>query len=130
MATETSIQSGLSDYWVKVFKNSDIIKQSSGENKDDEKIFAYLKNVELEFDKESTRNFSVVLTFTDNEWFTNNVLKKTFIYDETDPLGEEPTRTVGTKIEWNDGKNVTEKTVEKKTKKQENWLSEKSQEAN
>ena len=72
-----------------------------------------MKNVELEFDKDSTRNFSVVLTFTDNEWFTNTVLKKTFIYDEKDELEEEPVKTIGTKIEWKEGKNVTQKTVEK-----------------
>jgi hypothetical protein len=64
--------------------------QASGENKEDEKIFAHLKNVELELDPVSKRNYSIVLTFSDNEWFTNSTLKKTFIYDPADELGQEP----------------------------------------
>jgi len=40
-------------------------------------------------------------------------LKKTFIYDAGDKLSEEPMKTIGTKIEWKEGKNITEKTIEK-----------------
>ncbi|CAK81442.1 unnamed protein product (macronuclear) [Paramecium tetraurelia] len=60
-----------------------------------------------------TEVFTLRFTFKDNEHFKNKELTKKFIIEEGKDF---PTSTVGTVIEWNEGKDVTVKIVEKKQK--------------
>jgi len=60
-----------------------------------------------------SENYSLVFTFSENDYFTNTELRKRFIF----PKGEEadrPEKTEGTEINWKSGKNVTVKKISKK----------------
>lgn len=54
-------------------------------------------------------DFTLVFSFSDNPNFKNKQLLKKFFHKEKELI-----RTEGTKIEWNDGKNVTKKLTKKK----------------
>eukprot|EP01080_Neovahlkampfia_damariscottae_P007174 gene7174-11486_t len=86
------------NYWLVVLKNSDLF---SDINEKDELALKYLKNITIE--NESILNFE----FEKNEYFQNTSLKKTF---------KEEKVISGTKIEWNEGKNLQLKRVLKKPK--------------
>jgi len=56
-------------------------------------------------------------TFSENPYFTNNLLVKTYLYEEDPETGEESgTKMEGTSINWNQGKDLTEKMTQKKIK--------------
>ena len=68
-------------------------------------------------------NFTLKFTFKENEHFTNTELTKTFHFKEPkaneghahhhhDEEDEDfPFKTVGTDINWKEGKNITKKTI-------------------
>lgn len=66
-------------------------------------------------------SFVLEFHFAPNEFFTNTVLSKTYLMkctpDVDDPFsfeGPEIYKSIGCPIEWNVGKNITEKAVKKK----------------
>lgn len=81
-------------------------------NQKDEKILAHLKDIKLKVDDANNRNFTIEFVFAENEYFTPNVLSKTFFFN---PENEDFEKTVGTTIIWSSQeKNPT---IEVKTKK-------------
>lgn len=74
-------------------------------------MLKYLTKVELQLEKDNN-NFTIVFTFSQNEYFTNTVLSKKFIFSEK--AKEEPVKSESTQIEWVEGKNITVKKVTKK----------------
>ena len=58
-----------------------------------------------------TENFSLVFSFSENEYFSNTELRKRFIFGKEE---ENLEQTEGTEIEWKSGKNVTVKKISKK----------------
>ena len=56
-----------------------------------------------------SKNFSLVFSFSSNEFFSNTELRKRFIFGKDDYL-----QTEGTEINWMEGKNVTVTIVNKK----------------
>ncbi len=95
------------EFWLKCFKNCDMIVPDLKE-KDHDALKA-LKKIEYK-PEEETDNFSLIFTFADNEFFTNDVLTKRFIIKDGD---ESPEVSTGTEIKWKEGKNLTKKTVKK-----------------
>lgn len=77
----------------------------------DEPLLKHLIKVEAEKSEDLTK-FSVYFYFSDNEWFTNTKVAKHFDIEET-----EIKRAYGDDINWKEGKNITVKTVKKKSKK-------------
>lgn len=75
----------------------------------DEAVFKSLKKIEYIRIDESEFSFELRFHFLPNDFFTNEVLKKTFYMKEED-LAE---KSVGTEIEWKEGKNITKKTIKK-----------------
>lgn len=62
-------------------------------------------------DEDSSDNFEIVFTFTENPFFKNKELKKKFILKD-----DYPVRGEGTVIEWEQGKDLTKKEIKKKQK--------------
>lgn len=69
----------------------------------------FLRKIEYLKIDESEHSFELRFHFAPNEYFTNEVLKKTFYMKEED-LAE---KSVGTEIAWKEGKNITKKTIKK-----------------
>lgn len=63
----------------------------------------------IEYVLVDSKNFSITFTFGANDYFTNTELKKTVELNED----EEPVKTIGTVIEWKEGKNTTVKITKK-----------------
>lgn len=78
----------------------------------DKEILKFLDSVELETSAD-TQVFTLTFHFRQNEYFTNKELSKKFIIEDN---ADFPKSTIGTPIEWNDGKDVTVKMIEKKQK--------------
>jgi len=98
----------IKNYWATVLKNCDMIAQDITEK--DSEILQYVTKVECKVLESG--DYSIFFYFADNEFFTNKMLSKTFFMKEA----EQPNKSEGTEIEWNEGKNVTKKTVKKKQK--------------
>jgi len=69
-----------------------------------------LKKVELDISHDS-RDFTIVFTFGENEYFTNTELRKKFVMPKGDDEEDFPIKTIGTAIVWKDKKNITKKTI-------------------
>ncbi|KAM3138142.1 hypothetical protein pb186bvf_009815 [Paramecium bursaria] len=97
----------IQNYWYQALKNSDIIAQEIKDR--DEPILKLLQKVEYT-QQEGSENFTLIFHFANNEYFSNQTLKKKFILKD----GENPVKSEGTMIEWNEGKNITRKLIKKK----------------
>jgi len=102
----------IKNYWATALKNCDMIAQDITEK--DAEILNFLTKVECK--SLDNGNYTLYFHFADNEFFTNKLLTKNFVMKEA----ENPTKSEGTEIEWNEGKNVTKKTVKKKQKNKKN----------
>ena len=113
---------GIPEFWLQVFKNSDIISDLIKEH--DEDVLKHLIDVRITMqNEENYRGFTIEFEFTSNEFFTNSILTKQYELrtgpDEQDPLsyeGPEIVKSKGCEIQWNKGKNVTVKMVKKRQK--------------
>ncbi|XP_053210979.1 nucleosome assembly protein 1-like 1-A [Panonychus citri] len=111
---------GIPEFWLTIFKNVDLISENIQEC--DEPILKHLTDIKVKL-VENPMSFTLEFYFSSNEFFTDSVLTKTYELkctpDETDPFsfeGPEISKAIGCKINWNEGKNVTIKTVMKKQK--------------
>lgn len=97
----------IADYWLKAFKNQEILQASIEEK--DESVLKHLTKVTFAKDGDD-RTF--YFHFSPNDYFKNEVLtKKIYMISE-----EEPSHSEGTEIEWCDGKDLTKKVTKKKQK--------------
>lgn len=78
-------------------------------SEEDLAVFKHLERVENTYEANSL-NFTLKFYFSDNEYFTNKVLEKKFIFEK----GNQPVKTQSTVIQWKEGKNITKKIVKKK----------------
>ncbi|OCT87453.1 nucleosome assembly protein 1-like 1-A isoform X1 [Xenopus laevis] len=113
---------GIPEFWLTVFKNVDLLSDMLQEH--DEPILKHLKDIKVKFsDAGQPMSFTLEFYFEPNEFFTNEVLTKTYKMrsepDESDPFsfdGPEIMGCTGCLIDWKKGKNVTLKTIKKKQK--------------
>jgi hypothetical protein len=112
---------GIPEFWLTAMKNTDIIGETVQEH--DEPILKYLKDVRVRLHDTKPYGYTLEFYFTDNEFFSNKVLTKTYELttekDARDPLGYDgPSlyRSVGCTIDWVKGKDVTVHLVKKKQK--------------
>ncbi|RXG56055.1 Nucleosome assembly protein 1-like 1 [Armadillidium vulgare] len=108
---------GIPGFWLTVFKNSSILEETIHER--DEPVLSHLEDIKVKL-HESPTGFTLEFHFSDNEYFTNKVLTKYYelsIEPNKDyPFGFDGPETVnskGCKIDWKEGKNITQKTVKK-----------------
>ncbi|KAI5229430.1 Nucleosome Assembly Protein 1-Like 1 [Manis pentadactyla] len=113
---------GIPEFWLTVFKNVDLLSDMVQEH--DEPILKHLKDIKVKFsDAGQPMSFVLEFHFEPNEYFTNEVLTKTYRMrsepDDADPFsfdGPEIMGCTGCQIDWKKGKNVTLKTIKKKQK--------------
>ena len=72
----------------------------------------YLQDVTCKLHEEGY-GFDIIFEFEKNDYFTNSILRKTYVMSRQNIIE----KCEGTTIEWKEGKNVTEKKVKKKNKK-------------
>lgn len=102
-------------------KSTDILGQAIQEH--DEPILKHLRDIRVKLSDTKPYGYTIEFHFSPNEYFTNAYLTKTYELttdkDERDPFGYDGPalyKSVGCKIEWNAGKDVTMKVVKKKQK--------------
>ncbi|XP_027834838.2 nucleosome assembly protein 1-like 1 [Ovis aries] len=113
---------GIPEFWLTLFKNVDLLSDMVQEH--DEPILKHLKDIKVKFsDAGQPMSFVLEFHFEPNEYFTNEVLTKTYRMrskpDDSDPFsfdGPEIMGCTGCQIDWKKGKNVTLKTIKKKQK--------------
>ncbi|KAM9301843.1 nucleosome assembly protein 1-like 4 [Gastrophryne carolinensis] len=113
---------GIPDFWLTIFKNVDMITMSLQEH--DEPILKHLQDVKVKFSGPGqAMSFTLEFLFEPNDYFTNQVLTKTYKMksepDAADPFSFEGPEIIdceGCTIDWKKGKNVTVKTIKKKQK--------------
>ncbi|MBZ3879505.1 Nucleosome assembly protein 1-like 1 [Sciurus carolinensis] len=99
---------GIPEFWLTVFKNVDLLRDMVQEH--DEPILKHLKDIKVKFsDASQPMSFILEFHFEPNEYFTNEVLTKTYRMRN---YGLYRVR----QIDWKKGKNVTLKTIKKQQK--------------
>jgi nucleosome assembly protein 1-like 1 len=121
---------GIPEFWLTAMRNVELIEEMIQEH--DEDILKHLVDVKLIFtgkkdgDMDSDDNemgFVLEYQFSPNDYFTNTALTKTYRMksepDKDDPFsfdGPDIYSCTGCTIDWNKGKNITQKEVKKKQK--------------
>ena len=111
----------IEDYWQKVILNSRYFTI----NEKDKAIIKYIEKVNMVKFPQNVNNFRVDFIFKPNEFFTPEVLSKTYEYDKDGVLK----KAIGTTIEWKSPeKNPTVEKVRKKYKKGRKFFNEEKEE--
>nr|XP_020010435.1 nucleosome assembly protein 1-like 2 [Castor canadensis]XP_020043983.1 LOW QUALITY PROTEIN: nucleosome assembly protein 1-like 2 [Castor canadensis] len=113
---------GIPDFWLTVLKNvatlTPLIKKC------DEPILKLLTDIKVKLSEPGEPlSFTLEFHFKPNEYFKNELLTKTYVlksklgyYDPHPYRGSAIEYSTGCEIDWNEGKNVTLKTMKKKQK--------------
>lgn len=114
---------GLPDFWLQTLRSNSLLSGLISEH--DEPILTHLRDIRVKLADDKIA-YSIEFHFNPNEYFTNTVLTKTFEMNtqrsKTNPLTGETSplaKSLGTAIEWKEGKNVVEKLKQQLKKKQE-----------
>ena len=111
----------IEDYWHKVILNSRYFTI----NEKDKAIIKYIEKVNMVKFPQNNNNFRVDFIFKPNEFFTPEVLSKTYEYDKDGVLK----KAIGTTIEWKSPeKDPTVEKVRKKYKKGRKFYNEEKEE--
>ncbi|VCW49791.1 unnamed protein product [Gulo gulo] len=113
---------GIPDFWLTVLKNVDTLTPLI--KKYDEPILKLLTDIKVKLsDPGEPLSFTLEFHFKPNEYFKNELLTKTYVlksrlayYDPHPYRGTAIEYCTGCEIDWNEGKNVTLKTIRKKQK--------------
>ena len=92
----------------------------------DEPILKFITDIKTE--RMTNGNIRVMFDFSTNEYFNNTILEKLMIFKKDDPTV--CIETKATKIEWNEGKNVTIKYIKRKNKDKSIFIIENRNKAN
>ncbi|KAI3849845.1 hypothetical protein MKW98_026759 [Papaver atlanticum] len=95
-------------------KTNDVLREEIKEH--DEDALKYLKDIKwCKIEEGESKGFKLEFLFDTNPYFSNTVLTKTYhLIDDVETIVE---KVIGTKIEWNAGKSLTQKVVKTKRKK-------------
>eukprot|EP01066_Platyproteum_vivax_P006713 Platyproteum_vivax@DN2441_c0_g1_i1.p1 len=104
----------LPGFWLKALQGQRLVSEMIEEA--DKPILEYLTNIEKEINAEDGTGFTLTFTFTDNPFFTPNLLAKTYHMEGIAEGDGMLSRTEATELKWKEGKDVTKKTVVKKQK--------------
>lgn len=102
---EQKASQGIPGFWLQVMKNNSLIAEDITEK--DEDALKHLTNVGIKY--LDRPGFRLDFEFEENEYFTNKILQKTFIYeeDEDDFSGDLVYgQTRGDRIFWKEGKSL------------------------
>jgi len=104
---------GIPDFWLQVFRNCSFVSEMITEN--DEPAIKHL--VDIRTTQEDLKGFTLEFEFSDNEFFTDKILVKKYITSDNE-YSDDSTfeKAEGTKINWKPGKDLTHRTIQKKSK--------------
>jgi len=106
---------GIPDFWLTVMSNNSQVAESITVT--DENVLTHLMDIKSTPLDGAVQGFTLSFHFSENEYFTNNVLTKTYYLADDEISGDLVfDRVEASKIEWKQGKNVTVKLVTKKQK--------------
>ncbi|CAF0752572.1 unnamed protein product [Brachionus calyciflorus] len=112
---------GIPEFWLHAMKSTEIIGEAIQEH--DEPILKHLRDVRVKLHDQKPFGYTLEFVFDENEFFTNNVLTKTYELttdkDDKDPFGYDGPalyKSIGCKIDWKPEKDVSVKLVKKKQK--------------
>lgn len=112
---------GIPDFWLHAMKSTDIL--GSAIQPHDEPILQHLRDIRVHMKSEKPYGYTIEFHFMPNDYFTNEMLTKTYELttdkDERDPFGYDGPalyKSVGCRIDWKNGKDVTVRVVKKKQK--------------
>ncbi|KAL1302552.1 hypothetical protein AAFC00_002934 [Neodothiora populina] len=105
---------GIPEFWLSAMKNSTLAETITDR---DEGALKSLVDIRMEY--LDRPGFRLIFEFSDNEYFTNKTLTKTYYYQEENGYGGDfiYDHAEGDKINWKDGKDLT---VRIESKKQRN----------
>uniref|UniRef100_A0A182JSL3 Nucleosome assembly protein 1-like 1 n=1 Tax=Anopheles christyi TaxID=43041 RepID=A0A182JSL3_9DIPT len=111
---------GIPNFWLMVFKNTEALAELVHPH--DEPVLEYLRNLNIVYEKEPM-SYVIEFHFDPNPYFKDTVLTKKYFLrcniDKDEPFsfeGPEIFKCTGCPINWNQGKNVTVKTIKKQQK--------------
>uniref|UniRef100_A0A5K3EMY1 Nucleosome assembly protein 1-like 1 n=2 Tax=Mesocestoides corti TaxID=53468 RepID=A0A5K3EMY1_MESCO len=124
-ADEVVDEKGIPKFWLKVLLHSSLTAEMVGDN--DQAILEHLCDIKVNLTTEGQETgFTLEFHFSPNEYFTNTVLTKQYVFNNQPPAenpleydGPEIVRCRGCAINWKPGKNITIK-IMKKIKKHKN----------
>jgi nucleosome assembly protein 1-like 1 len=100
---------GVYGFWLRAMLNHSSVGRLIQEK--DRQILIHLIDVQCNLHTEGF-GFDLLFTFEKNDYFTNEVLKKSFVMTRQNVIE----KCDGTEIAWKDGKDVTKKKIKKKSK--------------
>jgi len=107
---------GIPEFWLQVLKHQDDFAEMISEA--DEGVLKHLievKYTNLPNEATPTPSFVLEFHFSPNEYFDEQILKKTYVFSEDDPVSGPMLEEIkGMDITWKEGKNVSVKMVTKK----------------
>lgn len=96
---------GIPEFWLTCFKNNPCLAELITER--DEEALEHLINVETVHLADDT-GYTLIFTFSENEFFTNTQLTKTYFFKNAEPTGAIVVeRSTCTEVDWKEGKNLT-----------------------
>jgi len=109
---------GIPKFWLHTLKNANEEALMGLIEPHDEAVLEFLTNITVTLNEEKNTSFTLSFQFNTNPFFSNATLTKEYeLRDGPDPEspleydGPEIFRCKGCKIDWNEGKDVTQKTV-------------------
>jgi hypothetical protein len=110
---------GLENFWLEALKSMIVVLDKIQEY--DEPILKHLIDIRCRINDHLPVGYTLEFHFSENEYFTNKVLSKSFEHitqrDKDYPFKYETVmlyKSIGTQIDWKEGKNVTVKITKKK----------------
>jgi len=112
-------QNNLPDFWLEAFRSSKLLSSLVQEH--DEPVFEHLIDIRCRLHDQKPYGYTIEFHFSENEYFTNTVLTKTYELicekDETRPFllaKGNFYKCLGCTIDWKKGKDLTVKLVKSK----------------
>lgn len=103
---------GVPEFWLTAMKNQPSLVEMITD--EDNEALKHLSDIRMEY--LSKPGFKLVFSFSDNDFFTNSNLSKTYFYQEENGYGGDfiYDHAEGHKIDWKQGKDLTVKIESKK----------------
>ncbi|KAL1958313.1 hypothetical protein VTO42DRAFT_4630 [Malbranchea cinnamomea] len=113
--TSESVAAGIPEFWLSAMKNQISLAEMITDR--DEEALKHLTDIRMEY--LDRPGFRLIFEFSENEFFTNKTISKTYYYQEESGYGGDfiYDHAEGEKIDWKEGKDLT---VRIESKKQRN----------
>ena len=102
---------GIPEFWLSAMKNTTLAETITDR---DEEALKFLTDIRMEY--LDRPGFRLIFEFSDNEYFTNKTISKTYFYQEESGYGGDfiYDHAEGEKIDWKSGQDLTVKIESKK----------------